>query len=109
MAISVGLNHYFCFMEINDTLVDKLAHLSRLHFDDAEKASIKSDLQNMIQFVEKLNELDTSNVEPLLHMSNNVNVLRDDAVKGSISIEEGLKNAPVHDEHFFKVPKVIKK
>jgi aspartyl-tRNA(Asn)/glutamyl-tRNA(Gln) amidotransferase subunit C len=96
-------------MEINDQLVDKLAHLSRLKFDDAEKATIKSDLQNMIQFVEKLNELDTSGVEPLLHMSDNINVLREDEVKGSISTLEGLKNAPVKDEQFFKVPKVIKK
>jgi len=63
----------------------------------------------MIQFVEKLNELDTTGVEPLLHMSDNVNILRDDEIRGSISREEGLKNAAIHDEQFFKVPKVIKK
>jgi len=96
-------------MEVNDTLVDKLANLARLQFDDIEKAGIKNDLQKMIQFVEKLNELDTTGVEPLLHMSCNINVLREDEVKGSISREEGLKNAPLHDEHFFKVPKVIKR
>lgn len=96
-------------MEINDTLVDKIAHLSRLQFDDAEKQSIKNDLQNMIVFVEKLNELDTTGVEPLLHMSPNINVLREDEVKGSIPTAEGLKNAPLHDDRFFKVPKVIKK
>jgi aspartyl-tRNA(Asn)/glutamyl-tRNA(Gln) amidotransferase subunit C len=96
-------------MEVNDALVDKLANLARLQFDDTEKAGIKNDLQRMIQFVEKLNELDTSGIVPLLHMSDNINVLREDVVKGSISSEEGLKNAPVHDENFFKVPKVIKK
>ncbi len=96
-------------MEVNDALVDKLANLARLQFDDMEKAGIKSDLQKMIQFVEKLNELDTTGIEPLLHMSDNVNVLREDEVKGSISREEGLKNAPLQDEQFFKVPKVIKK
>ena len=63
----------------------------------------------MISFVEKLNELNTSGVEPLLHMSDNVNILREDEVKGGITRKEGLKNAPVHDEQFFKVPKVIKK
>ena len=63
----------------------------------------------MIQFVEKLNGLDTTGVEPLLHMSDNVNILRADEVKGSISREAGLQNAAVHDEQFFKVPKVIKK
>ena len=96
-------------MEVNDALVDKLANLARLRFDDAEKEEIKNDLQRMIAFVEKLNELDLSGVEPLLHMSDEVNVLREDEVKGSISRAEALKNAPLHDEQFFKVPKVIKK
>ena len=63
----------------------------------------------MIQFVEKLNELDTTGVQPLLHMSNNINVLRSDLVKGSISTKDGLLNSPAADDQFFKVPKVIKK
>jgi len=96
-------------MEVNEALVDKLANLARLKFDESEKEAIKNDLQKMIQFVEKLNELDTTGVEPLLHMSGNVNVLRADLIKGSIRREDGLKNAAVHDEFFFKVPKVIKK
>ncbi|HTB99617.1 MAG TPA: Asp-tRNA(Asn)/Glu-tRNA(Gln) amidotransferase subunit GatC [Ferruginibacter sp.] len=96
-------------MEVNDQLVDKLANLSRLQFDAAEKVAIKADLQSMIQFIDKLNELDTTGIEPLLHMSDNVNVLRADEVQGSISREDALKNAPVHDEQFFKVPKVIQK
>jgi aspartyl-tRNA(Asn)/glutamyl-tRNA(Gln) amidotransferase subunit C len=96
-------------MEVNDELVDKLAHLSRLKFDALEKEEIKNDLQKMIAFVEKLNELDTTGVEPLLHVTDEVNVLRDDQVEGSITREEALKNAPEHDEQFFKVPKVIKK
>ena len=96
-------------MEVNDALVDKLANLARLQFDDAEKSAIKTDLQRMIQFVEKLNELDTTGVAPLLHMSDNINAVREDEVKGSISREEGLQNAPLKDEQFFKVPKVIKK
>lgn len=95
-------------MEINGELVDKLAHLSRLEFSDTEKDEVKKDLQRMIQFVDKLNELDLSGVEPLLHMSEEVNVLREDEIKGSISREAALKNAPLHDEQFFKVPKVIK-
>lgn len=100
---------YLCLMEINDALVEKLAHLSRLQFNDAEKGEIKNDLRRMIAFVEKLNELNLEGVEPLLHMSDEVNVLREDEVKNSISREEGLRNAPVHDEQFFKVPKVINK
>ena len=96
-------------MEVNDALFDKLAHLSRLQFDEAERKAIKSDLQRMIAFVEKLNELDLEGVEPLLYMTDEINVLRDDEVKKSITREEALKNAPLHDSQFFKVPKVIKK
>lgn len=96
-------------MDVNDALVDKLAHLSRLQFDGKEKQEIKKDLQRMIAFVEKLNELELEGVEPLLHMSEEINVLREDEVKGSISREEALQNASLHDEKFFKVPKVIKK
>ena len=96
-------------MEVNTALVEKLANLSRLKFDEAAKESIKADLQSMIQFVEKLNELDTTGVPPLLHMSDNVNILREDEIKDSIERNEGLKNAPVQDGVFFKVPKVIKK
>jgi aspartyl-tRNA(Asn)/glutamyl-tRNA(Gln) amidotransferase subunit C len=95
-------------MVVTDTLVNKLAHLSRLQFNDEEKEEIKNDLKRMILFVEKLNELNLEGVEPLLHMSGEVNVFRADEVGGSISREEALKNAPLHDEQFFKVPKVIK-
>ena len=96
-------------MEVNDELVDQLAHLARLSFEPAEKEGIKNDLQKMISFIEKLNEIDTTGVEPLLFMTSEVNVLREDEVKGSISREEGLLNAPLKDEQFFKVPKVIRK
>lgn len=90
-------------------MVEKLARLSRLHFNEAEKDAIREDLQRMISFVEKLNELDTRQVEPLLHMTDNVNMLREDEIKGSITAAAALQPAAVHDEHFFKVPKVIKK
>jgi aspartyl-tRNA(Asn)/glutamyl-tRNA(Gln) amidotransferase subunit C len=63
----------------------------------------------MIAFIEKLNEVDTTGVEPLLFMSDEINVLREDIVEGSVSREEALKNAPLKDEQFFKVPKVIRK
>ena len=96
-------------MEVNDSLVEKLAHLSRLEFNGEEKQEIKKDLQQMIGFVEKLKELNLEAVEPLLHMGEEVNVFREDEVKGSISREDALKNAPLHDDQFFKVPKVIKK
>jgi aspartyl-tRNA(Asn)/glutamyl-tRNA(Gln) amidotransferase subunit C len=96
-------------MEVNDALVEKLAHLSRLQFNDSEKQAITTDLQRMIQFVEKLNELDTTGIQPMLHMSDNVNILREDEVQGSIDTASALKNAPLHNGTFFKVPKVIVK
>lgn len=96
-------------MEVNDLLVENLAKLARLRFDEQEKSEIRADLQQMISFIEKLNEVNTEGVQPLLHMSTNTNILRDDIVSGSITREEGLKNAPDADGVFFRVPKVIKK
>lgn len=96
-------------MEVNDALLDKLADLARLYIEPAEREGLKQDLQRMISFVEKLQELDTAGTEPLLQMSGSVNVLRDDIVQGSISRDEALLNAPDTDGVFFKVPKVIRK
>ena len=96
-------------MEVTDLLIDNLAKLSHLSFSEQEKKEIKADLQEMISFIEKLKEVDTEGVEPLLHMSTNINVLRDDVVQGSVSREEAVKNAPETDGTYFKVPKVIKK
>ena len=96
-------------MEITDQTIQKLANLSKLTFSETEMAELKSDLQHMLQFVNKLNELDTSGVEPLLHMTENKDMLRADEPKSDFSREEGLKNAVLKDEVFFKVPKVIKK
>lgn len=96
-------------MEVNDALIDNLSNLARLEFNAAEKEAIKTDLQKMIHFVEKLGELDTTGVEPLLHMSPEVNVLREDIPQGSISRAEALSTAPATDGTYFEVPKVIRK
>lgn len=96
-------------MEVNRALVNNLAHLSRLYFTDDEKKELEHDLQRMISFVEKLNEVDTKDVKPLKHMSTEINVFREDEIKGSATREEALQNAPATDGIFFKVPKVIKK
>ena len=96
-------------MEIEESLIDKLAHLSRLEFSEEEKSVLKSDFEKMLDFVNKLNELDTSGVEPLLHISSNVNVLREDISGNEISREQALSNAGLKDESFFMVPKVINK
>jgi len=94
---------------ITDQLIDDLAHLSRLSFDDAEKAAIKTDMEQMVQFVEKLSEVDTTNIAPLLHITPNQNVFREDVVEGSITRDEALQNVPKTDGTYILVPKVIKK
>lgn len=96
-------------MQVDDALIEKLANLSMLQFDEKEKEEIKADLQKMIGFIDKLQELDTTGVEPLMHMTDEVNVLRTDSVGNMISREQALQNAPHNDGTYFKVPKVIKK
>jgi aspartyl-tRNA(Asn)/glutamyl-tRNA(Gln) amidotransferase subunit C len=96
-------------MEVNDALIDQLSNLARLEFTATEKAGIRHDLQRMIEFVEKLGELDTTGIEPLLHMSPSTDVLRDDIPGGSISRKEALASAPATDGTYFTVPKVIRK
>jgi aspartyl-tRNA(Asn)/glutamyl-tRNA(Gln) amidotransferase subunit C len=96
-------------MEVTPQLIDQLAHLSRLYFTDEEKVSVQQDLQKMVAFVEQLNEVDTTGVEPLLHMGGRVNVLREDIAHTDISKEEALRNAPAKDSDYFRVPKVFDK
>ncbi len=94
-------------MEVNDALIDKLATLARLEFEPEEKERLKQDLQKMIAFVEQLQQLDTTGEEPVLQMSNNTDVLREDELKNTLDRDAALKNAPLADDQFFKVPKVI--
>ena len=96
-------------MEVNDSMIDKLASLAKLSFNEAEKEAIKADLQKMISFVQKMDEVDTTDVEPLLHISQQTNNWRPDNTGGSCSKEEALKNAGNHNADFFLVPKVIQK
>ncbi|HEY0066387.1 MAG TPA: Asp-tRNA(Asn)/Glu-tRNA(Gln) amidotransferase subunit GatC [Flavisolibacter sp.] len=96
-------------MEVTDALIDKLARLSMLQFSEGEREEIRNDLQKMIGFVDKLKELDTTGVEPLLYLSDARNVLREDAVGDVLPRQEALRNAPMHDGVYFKVPQVIQK
>ncbi|RXK62780.1 Asp-tRNA(Asn)/Glu-tRNA(Gln) amidotransferase subunit GatC [Lacibacter luteus] len=96
-------------MEVNHALIDKLSLLARLNIKPAEKEKLRSDLEQMIGFIEKLQELDTTGIEPLMHLTEEINVLRTDEVKGSVSIDEALQNARLKKDRFFMVPKVIKK
>jgi aspartyl-tRNA(Asn)/glutamyl-tRNA(Gln) amidotransferase subunit C len=93
--------------KIDIKTVDEIAHLARLEFDDASKAGILNDMNRMLSFVDKLNELDTEGVAPLIYMTDEKNVLRADEPEVSISQKDALKNAPKKDSDYFKAPKVI--
>ncbi len=96
-------------MKIDNELVDRLAELSRLEFDEQAKEGLKKDLGKILDLVKKLEEVNVDGVEPLIYMTDEKNVLRKDEVKDMVTKEEALQNAPQRDSDYFKVPKVIKK
>lgn len=96
-------------MDINDDMITKLSDLAKLEFSSGEREKIKTDLNKILHFVEKLQQVDTKGVEPLIYMNEDVNVLRDDVAEKTITKEEALKNAPQKDSDYFKVPTVLNK
>lgn len=96
-------------MKVDDNLVEHLAHLSRLEFDDASKEKMKFDFEKILDFVTKLEQVHTEGVEPLVYMSGETNVLREDKVKDMVSQKEALQNAPKRDTDYIRIPKVISK
>lgn len=95
--------------KIDKELVDKIAHLARLEFENEAKDEIVKEMNNMLSFVETLNEIDTTGIEPLIYMSDEVNVIREDEISNQVTHKEALKNAPDHDSDYFRVPKFIDK
>jgi len=96
-------------MKVDLEMIDKVAHLARLELKEEEKLGLIEDMNKILTFMDKLNALDTEGVDPLIYMSEEVNVLREDLVKTEITREEALKNAPKQDGKFFRVAKVINK
>ena len=96
-------------MEVNNKLIEDIAKLSKLKFDESSSEKMKDDLEKILAFVDKLNEMDTEGVEPLIYMSDEVNVLRADEISEETEQDEALKNAPQKDSDYFKVPTVLKK
>ncbi|OOQ56861.1 Asp-tRNA(Asn)/Glu-tRNA(Gln) amidotransferase subunit GatC [Mucilaginibacter pedocola] len=95
-------------MTIDEQTVDKIAHLARLKLNAGEKAEMIADMNKILGFMDKLNEVDTTGVEPLVYMTDEPNILREDEVKQVITTAEALENAPEHDDAHFLVAKVIK-
>jgi aspartyl-tRNA(Asn)/glutamyl-tRNA(Gln) amidotransferase subunit C len=94
-------------MKITDEKIKQLAHLSRLEFDQKGIEGIKQDLENILDLCEKLNEVNTEGIEPLIYMTDTRNNVREDIVVQEYEREEILKNAPKKDSDYFRVPKVI--
>ena len=94
-------------MKVNEQLIGHLSHLARLQFDDQAGQEMIHDLNRILGFVEKLEEVNTEGVEPLIYMTDETNILRDDAVVQTITQDEALKNAPRKDSDYFRVPRFI--
>ena len=94
-------------MSVTKKDIEKIAELAQLKFSEDELESFTPQMNEILNYMEKLNELDTDNVEPLSHPVEQTNVFRKDELKKSLTTEEALKNAPEKNEHHFKVPKVI--
>ena len=93
--------------KIDDAQVRKTAKLARLELSDAEVKEFAGQLSAILDYVERMNQLDTKDVEPLAHCLPISNVLREDIVKESLGTEKTLANAPQRDGAFFKVPKIL--
>jgi aspartyl-tRNA(Asn)/glutamyl-tRNA(Gln) amidotransferase subunit C len=87
--------------------IRKLAHLSRLEFNEEKEQEVLKDLNKILNWVDQLRELDTENVEPLTHMSAEMNVMREDVAANTVTHEQALLNAPKKDSNYFRVPKVM--
>jgi aspartyl-tRNA(Asn)/glutamyl-tRNA(Gln) amidotransferase subunit C len=96
-------------MKITEEIVDHIAHLARLEFEGAKKQAIMQDMENIISFMDKLSEVPTDNVEPLIFMNDEYNKLREDVAVVTITQDEALKNAPKKDSDYFRIPKVLDK
>ncbi len=94
-------------MKIDKDSIKKIAHLARLEFDESSAEKMSSDMSQILDWVEQLNEVDTENVEPLTTMSSEVNIMREDKAGKPLDREAGLKNAPKRDADYFRVPKVL--
>jgi len=85
----------------------QLAHLARLEFDATKEQEMLGDLNKILDWVAELRELDTTDIEPLVHLSQEINVLRPDEPQNTINHQDGLRNAPRKDSDYFRVPKVL--
>lgn len=94
-------------MKVDKNTIEKIAHLSRLYLNDADEERMTKSMNNILDWVEKLQEVDTEGVLPLTHMTEEVNIIREDEIGNELEHEKALLNAPKKDSNYFRVPKVI--
>jgi aspartyl-tRNA(Asn)/glutamyl-tRNA(Gln) amidotransferase subunit C len=96
-------------VKINKEVITKLSSLSKLKFNEQETELISEDLSKMVNFINQLKEIDTDNVEPLIHMNEEINNWREDNLGEVLDQEKALSNSPIKDSTYFKLPKVLDK
>lgn len=96
-------------MNVDDALIDKLSFLARLEFKGEGREAIKNDLEKMLEMVDKISEVNTDNVEPLIHITQAVNRWREDAPEAGLAKSAALGLAPLTDSDYFRAPKVLDK
>ena len=94
-------------MSIGPREVENIARLARLSITPEEKETFGSQLGKTLDYIEKLNELDTSGVEPTSHVIELTNVMREDVLKPSLPVDDALQNTPDRSDNFYRVPKII--
>ena len=94
-------------MKIDRNLLEKIAHLSRLEINEEDVEKTMQDMTAIVDWVEKLKEVDTTGVEPLTTMSFEINALREDNVRPHLNHAKALEGAPKTDADYFRVPKVL--
>lgn len=101
--------HWYCMYRqmLDKETITKIAHLARLELNEGESEALLHDLNTIVQWVDKLSEVDTEGVEPLVHLGGTVNVLRPDTPKPPLSQKEALALAPRKNSDYYLVPKVL--
>ena len=96
-------------MKVTNKLISDLAELAKLKFNKSENEKMKSDFKNMLDFIDKLSEVNTKDIEPLIYLSDEINSLREDNISIKLSKEMALKNSTSSNSDYFTIPTILKK
>jgi len=106
----IGIDLALCYknlMKLTREEVQRVASLARFRFAPEDEERLTEQLDSILEYMEKLNQLDTSSIEPFTHAANTKNPMREDAITNEPNADALLANAPAQENHFFQVPKII--